>query len=409
MIVLKDIKVSKIRIPVQNALWLRPIDKETYKIYYPSGGNWKEMKIEAGEGVDSTLVERVEKLEKGLKKTDKEVAKIEGSIQGLSSRVSRELSSMNSTINSLSSKVYVLDKTISSVITTIESMVTSVILPIHFSMSSYYNRWLTRTEMSTLGFDDLIFRSIYDNYCETAIISGVNYAITYEYDPIQEIFPGYGGPITLTGPTITDPVTGEKYRNVYRIAVDIWEDSGGTEEEWMHYKITTDKIPGVEAYLIGIMESDSSKKAYVTEADILNLQYEVTQVYADELFSTPAENGYYIGQTVVVEEEEIQVSDFDSADGIYCEHYELLGENVFIGTLTSDSSKKAYVIIGEGESIFDLRNGDKAATDEEDNPAVDGSYTGAGEVYTDWGGNCIINSFDVVGGIVKNIDMSELQ
>ena len=407
MFTLKDVKVSKNRIPVQNALWLRPLNGETYKLYYPAGNDWREVVVETGEEPDSSLVKRVDDLEEGLKKTDEEVAKIKGNMEDLDAKVSRALSSMQVDIRNMNDKVYSLGKTMDAVITTIESQVTSVVLPVQFTIKSYYNRWITRTEMAVLGFNDLIFRSIYDDYCETAVISGENYAITYQYEPIQDVFPGYGGPITLTGLSVTDPDTGEKYRIIYDIAVDVWATSEDPEDKWM-YKITTRRVPGGEAYLIGVLASDNTKKAYATEADILNLQYGVTRVYADELFTTPAENGYYTGQTVVVEGEEIQVPDFDSANGIYCEHSEPVGEAVFIGTLTSDPSKEAYVTIGEGDSIFDLRNGDKAATDAEDNPAVDGSYTGAGEVYTDWGGNCIINSFDVIGGLVKNIDMSEL-
>lgn len=408
MITLKDIKVSKNRIPVQNAIWLRPMGGLSFKIYYPHGGDWTEMQFD-GEDIGSSLVERVDGLEEGLKKTDEEVAKIKDNMEGLNAKVNRSLSSMQANIDNMQNKVYSLGKTMDSVITTIESQVTSVVLPVQFTIRSYYNRWISRTDMAILGFNDLIFRSIYDGYCETAVVSGKNYAITYQYDPIQDVFPGYGGPITLTGPSVTDPNTGEKYRTIYNIAVEVWGTSEDPEDKWV-YKITTKKIPGGEAYLIGVPASDSSKKAYVTETDILNLQYEVTQVYADELFSTPAEDGIYLGQTVITpEEEEIQIDDFAVYRGTYCEYSEPVGESVFIGTLTSDSSKEAYVTIGEGDSIFDLQNGNKVATDGNDGIAVDGSYTGAGEVYTEYGGNCIINSFDVIGGIVKNIDMSELQ
>lgn len=40
---LKDIKVSKNLIPVQPALWLRPMGGLSFKIYYPQGGNWVEV------------------------------------------------------------------------------------------------------------------------------------------------------------------------------------------------------------------------------------------------------------------------------------------------------------------------------------------------------------------------------
>lgn len=45
MITLKDIKVSKNRIPVQNAIWLRPIGGLSFKIYYPHGGDWTEINL----------------------------------------------------------------------------------------------------------------------------------------------------------------------------------------------------------------------------------------------------------------------------------------------------------------------------------------------------------------------------
>ena len=45
MMTLKDIKISKNRIPVQNALWIRPVGGFVFKIYYPHGGDWAELKV----------------------------------------------------------------------------------------------------------------------------------------------------------------------------------------------------------------------------------------------------------------------------------------------------------------------------------------------------------------------------
>ena len=45
MITLKDIKISRNRIPLQNALWIRPMGGFVFKIYYPHGGDWTEMKV----------------------------------------------------------------------------------------------------------------------------------------------------------------------------------------------------------------------------------------------------------------------------------------------------------------------------------------------------------------------------
>lgn len=48
MMTLKDIKVSKSYIPVQNAIWLRPLGGLKFKLYYPRGGNWSEVHLTGG-------------------------------------------------------------------------------------------------------------------------------------------------------------------------------------------------------------------------------------------------------------------------------------------------------------------------------------------------------------------------
>lgn len=48
MITLKDIKISRNRIPLQNALWIRPMGGFVFKIYYPHGGDWTEMTTSEG-------------------------------------------------------------------------------------------------------------------------------------------------------------------------------------------------------------------------------------------------------------------------------------------------------------------------------------------------------------------------
>ena len=46
MRILKDIKISKDRLPVQNALWIRPMGGLSFKLYVPSGVDWKEVGID---------------------------------------------------------------------------------------------------------------------------------------------------------------------------------------------------------------------------------------------------------------------------------------------------------------------------------------------------------------------------
>lgn len=45
MRILKDIKISRDRIPVQNALWIRPMGNLSFKLYIPAGTDWREVSI----------------------------------------------------------------------------------------------------------------------------------------------------------------------------------------------------------------------------------------------------------------------------------------------------------------------------------------------------------------------------
>ncbi len=53
MLTLKDIKISRNRIPLQNAIWLRPIGGLKFKIYYPHGGEWAELGTTSSSSDDS--------------------------------------------------------------------------------------------------------------------------------------------------------------------------------------------------------------------------------------------------------------------------------------------------------------------------------------------------------------------
>lgn len=50
MVTLKDIKISRTRIPLQNAIWLRPIGGLQFKLYYPHGGDWAELNLNSSSG-----------------------------------------------------------------------------------------------------------------------------------------------------------------------------------------------------------------------------------------------------------------------------------------------------------------------------------------------------------------------
>lgn len=63
MMTLKDIKISRSHIPVQNALWLRPTGGFTFKVYYPHGGEWAEAAVN---GTDATSEEEIKELDERL-------------------------------------------------------------------------------------------------------------------------------------------------------------------------------------------------------------------------------------------------------------------------------------------------------------------------------------------------------
>lgn len=203
MITLKDIKISKNRIPVQNALWLRPVGEGKHEFYYPSGGNWKKITLGTSEDMDSSIEKRVEALEKGLK------------------------------------DVNILEGTVNTILEMMESQVQTVELPESFDDAANDGYNYSRVQMNSLGFTELVFRSIYDGYCKKAYIENKEYDITYERNPYQE--PGYGGDITIT----EFDKSGDTYIE-YKVLAEAKTISGSTEEKWT-YQITkeewTDPLP----------------------------------------------------------------------------------------------------------------------------------------------------------------------
>ena len=80
MMTLKDIKVSKNRIPVQNALWLRPMGGLSFKLYYPHGGDWAEVFTQGGGGDNPEY-------DKDIKDMKKEISAIKEDIKGIDSKI----------------------------------------------------------------------------------------------------------------------------------------------------------------------------------------------------------------------------------------------------------------------------------------------------------------------------------
>ena len=79
---LKDIKVSKNPIPLQNALWLRPTGGLSFKLYYPQGDSWKEVTI------NSTDEEFKQEMEEELNKVKEQLNDVLNEVEGYEEKFS---------------------------------------------------------------------------------------------------------------------------------------------------------------------------------------------------------------------------------------------------------------------------------------------------------------------------------
>lgn len=331
MIVLKDIKVSKTRIPVQNALWLRPIDKETYKIYYPSGGNWKEIVFETSEDMDNNLEPRVEALEKAMKQVNVDISAIRNDLEEFENNYYRNEAQESARFNSLANRVTALENSFDSIVGLIESQITTVRVSDEFITAANSGIAYSRAAMADFGFNELVFRSIYDGYCTKAYIGGAEYAITTEdLDPEPEnLKPGYGGKIIFTGEEAVDAETHIAHHTEYTITPDFHVDSIDDSIEIWEYTINVREVydTGEDSYLVGTLLTDSTKKAYVAKSDFNTMFNGSTHAYSNPELTTPAVSGTYDGEDVEVDnpiegEEHAIVNDFIVENGIITKELE---------------------------------------------------------------------------------------
>ena len=331
MIVLKDIKVSKTRIPVQNALWLRPVDKETYEIYYPSGGNWKKITFETSEDMDNNLEPRVEALEKAMKQVNVDISVIRKNLEEFETTYYRNRSMDNATISDIERRIAALESGFDTVVSLVESQITSVILPYEFSAAANNGRSYSRNKMADFGFNELVFRSIYDGYCTKAYIDGAEYAITTEdLDPEPaDLKPGYGGTIIFSGVESVDAETGVASYTEYTVVPDFYVDSIDDSIEIWEYTINVREVYDTEedSYLVGTLLADSSKKAYVAKSDFDTMFNGSTHAYSNPELTAPAVSGEYSGVNVEIidpieGEEYVIVNDFIVENGIITEELE---------------------------------------------------------------------------------------
>lgn len=109
MMTLKDIKISKNRVPVQNAIWIRPIGGFKFKIYYPHGGDWEEMKFNDSSPSPSPDEDKdIEALEERVDSLDSQVESLTKSY----ARLNLKLENVSDNLKSLSLSVTKLYKSV---------------------------------------------------------------------------------------------------------------------------------------------------------------------------------------------------------------------------------------------------------------------------------------------------------
>lgn len=175
MITLKDIKISKNRIPVQNAIWLRPIGGLKFKLYYPHGGDWTEMKFDGSspEPSPSPIPEDIEQ----------ELKQIEDSLITLSKRVERynEIQSSNfetamRNISKLQSETNKLDISIARLYSS--AKISTLLLTRDFPIS---NRDVEVLDPAYYGIDDIYLKAMANKTAEEAYFEEEGpYGIEYE-------------------------------------------------------------------------------------------------------------------------------------------------------------------------------------------------------------------------------------
>lgn len=169
MITLKDIKVSKNRIPVQNAIWLRPMGGMALKIYYPHGGDWAEAKIGDSSEPVSGLENRVQSLED-------DVAKINKYDKALNQRIDDLFETVVADRRNFTVKTNQLELSIKRLYGSVE--ITSLLLTRQFPQSQEPEEIV---DPSRYGIDDIYLQAIDDKTPTTMTFAGgPRYKVGYE-------------------------------------------------------------------------------------------------------------------------------------------------------------------------------------------------------------------------------------
>lgn len=157
MITLKDIKVSKNRIPVQNTMWIRPIGGLAFKIYYPHGGDWAELNLDGTSGPDSDIKE-IEKEVAALKEEVKELSEEFSYFEKTQPRILLRLNNIQENVNSMQLSIQRLYSSID---------ITHIILTKAFPIGE-----LAQINPIEYGIDNVYLNAIINNTVSKATMPG---------------------------------------------------------------------------------------------------------------------------------------------------------------------------------------------------------------------------------------------
>lgn len=228
MITLKDIKVSKNRIPVQNAIWLRPIGGLSFKIYYPHGGDWTEVPIDGiGDETIKEINDTIESIEGEVGALQEAFSETNRKIRDLSVKMSLYDNIYKIEIPEIKKRLADLEDDMGYVLDHLPEYDT-VYLNKTFSNLSYGTTRATPETFKSYGFTTQEMKAIESGECTQASITRSNDTIVlYPLEASGTVASG-----TLNMRIAPPPMT---FGDIYAITVEV--STHGGEETYTTYII----------------------------------------------------------------------------------------------------------------------------------------------------------------------------
>lgn len=172
MVTLKDIKISRTRIPLQNAIWIRPTNGLKFKIYYPHGGDWAEISIDASSS---------ESDEEKLTQLSEKVKALEDTISGIDfsdlQNIQKVLSGLVKTINRANTRIDSVNTAIDNIRTSINRLYDSVDFT-NLTLTQKLPLGINQISLTDYGIDDYYYWAFLNNTAKRVTIPGYETSFT---------------------------------------------------------------------------------------------------------------------------------------------------------------------------------------------------------------------------------------